>query len=474
MVMVRRSLPFRVLCLLLIACVLCCSCLMPYAQAVVVESAVLYGAYELIAAMLIGGGVVYATSDDARSAAAQVYDWLASNASAALDKINFWVTQAIVGGVSTGIRVSKDIWDMIASAFNDLFSSDSLEFGREYVALDMQSLAELQQVLYQSGQIYNDGLKGDVAFTNVKAINYVGSSGSKVSISLGIVRDGSVSRVYFYRDGYDVYELVNYRGFTLLDFGFWFDDTPTSGTKLRFGYWVSGFSDTTGEDFIRYDYMPNTAGSHLYYGTYTFSGDSVAPDLVFPSDNSLVRVPDLPDVQTDEEGKEVVVYPDLSLNPTDHLADIPKQETGEQVDVPYDTLVDVGTGEAVGEGEGVENPDIPTEGTDTGLIQNILDKITNFFDSPSDFKLDFDGFKNLILPDRFPFCIPFDLINSVRVFAASAANFSFDIDLETSYFSVHHTVDLSPFVVPIAFFRYTCVLFWIWVLITRTRDLMKW
>ena len=474
MVMVRRSLPFRVLCLLLIACVLCFSCLMPYAQAVVVESAVLYGAYELIAAMLIGGGVVYATSDDARSAAAQVYDWLASNASAALEKINFWVAQAIVGGVSTGIRVSKDIWDMIASAFNDLFSSDSLEFGREYVALDMQSLAELQQVLYQSGQIYNDGLKGDVAFTNVKAINYVGSSGSKVSISLGIARDGSVSRVYLYRDGYDAYELVNYRGFSLPDFGFWFDDTPTYGDQLRFGYWVSGFSDTTGEDFIRYDFMPNITNVHCYFGTYTFSGDSVAPDLVFPSDNSLVRVPDLPDVQTDEDGKEVVVYPDLSLNPTDHLADIPKQETGDQVDVPYDTLVDVGTGEAVGEGEGVENPDIPTEGTDTGLIQNILDKITNFFDSPSDFKLDFDGFKNLILPDRFPFCIPFDLINSVRVFAASAANFSFDIDLETSYFSVHHTVDLSPFAVPIAFFRYTCVLFWIWVLITRTRDLMKW
>ena len=134
----------------------------PAAQAVVIESAVLYGAYELIAAMLIGGGVVYATSDDARSAAAQVYDWLATNASAALDKINFWVAQAIVGGVSTGIRVSQDIWDMIASAFNDLFSSDSLEFGREYVALDRQSLADLQQVLYQSGQIYNDGLKGDV------------------------------------------------------------------------------------------------------------------------------------------------------------------------------------------------------------------------------------------------------------------------------------------------------------------------
>lgn len=248
---------------------------------------------------------------------------------------------------------------------------------------------------------------------------------------------------------------------------FFVDSLSYGDTYTSVGVWFQRISDSAVETIW-------PGGLSFGLGSYVFSPDSVIPsnDLVFPSDNSLVRVPDLPDVQTDEDGKEVVVYPDLSLNPTDHLADIPKQETGEQVDVPYDTLVDIGTGEAVG--EGVENPDIPTEGTDTGLIQNILDKITNFFDSPSDFKLDFDGFKNLILPDRFPFCIPFDLINSVRVFAASAANFSFDIDLETSYFSVHHTVDLSPFAVPIAFFRYTCVLFWIWVLITRTRDLMKW
>ena len=431
----------------------------PAAQAVVIESAVLYGAYELIAAMLIGGGVVYATSDDARSAAAQVYDWLATNASAALDKINFWVAQAIVGGVSTGIRVSQDIWDMIASAFNDLFSSDSLEFGREYVALDMQSLAELQQVLYQSGQIYNDGLKGDVAFTNVKAINYVGSSGSKVSISLGIARDGSVSRVYLYRDGYDAYELVNYRGFSLPDFGFWFDDTPTYGDQLRFGYWVSGFSDATGEDFIRYDFMPNIANVHCYFGTYTFSGDSLAPDLVFPSDNSLIRVPDLPDVRTDEDGKEVVVYPDLSLNPTDHLADIPKQETGEQVDVPYDTLVDVGTGEAVGEGEGTGEGDITDPADPAGTLPK-----------PGDLSL-----PKLII-SKFPFCIPFDVANLIGQLNASAEAPLIRIPVKTidGIATQYITIDFSQYESLVSIVRWGIYILFVAGLAYATRNYIKW
>ena len=460
MVMVRRSLPFRVLCLLLIACVLCCSCLMPYAQAVVVESAVFYGAYELIAAMLIGGGVVYATSDDARSAAAQVYDWLATNASAALDKINFWVAQAIVGGVSTGIRVSQDIWDMLVSAFDSIFGgvggSDFVEYGVPYSAATEDELDNIESLLSLDNALSN----------GVRAVRYHRYADDWIiDFTVGYQSD-YLCVTTFLPSGQAIAENVKFVGDSLSDFGFCLVPVSSKWSALYVGYMVDG-------QFTSVDasVMSLSFGDYTFYPDSSFSGSA---DLVFPSDNSLVRVPDLPDVQTDEDGKEVVVYPDLSLNPTDHLADIPKQETGEQVDVPYDTLVDVGTGEAVGEGEGVENPDIPTEGTDTGLIQNILDKITNFFDSPSDYKLNFDGFKNLILPDRFPFCIPFDLINSVRVFAASAANFSFDIDLETSYFSVHHTVDLSPFAVPIAFFRYTCVLFWIWVLITRTRDLMKW
>lgn len=125
MVMVRRSLPFRVLCLLLIACVLCCSCLMPYAQAVVVESAVLYGAYELIAAILIGCGIIATTSDDARDMAREVFGWLQSNAAAVLDKINSLVGQALASAIVSGVRVSGEVVDAIKQAVDSLTSTDS-------------------------------------------------------------------------------------------------------------------------------------------------------------------------------------------------------------------------------------------------------------------------------------------------------------------------------------------------------------
>lgn len=467
MVMVRRSLPLRVLCLLLIACVLCCSCLMPYAQAVVIAPALTYGAIELIAAALIGGGAVYATSGDAREAAGQVFSWLQENA---MDAANTFLNMAggLIGApelTGVGFRVSSDVWQSIADAFSSLFGSGgSLQFGKPYTFADLDDLRDNLASMINRNNVYDVGVRG---------FSCTRFDGAHYTVTLRLDVSATENNLYVvYTDDVGAHEYCVFSTFdTIGDYAIYADSSYNSDNigpyivpkllvkvledEYLFSLQYSAF------DFIRF-----------YTGTYSFTGDAVVNDLVFPSDDYLVRVPDLPDVQTDEDGKEVVVYPDLSLNPTDHLADIPKQETGEQVDVPYDTLVDIGTGEAVG--EDVENPDIPTEGTDTGLIQNILDKITNFFDSPSDFKLDFDGFKNLILPDRFPFCIPFDLINSVRVFAASAANFSFDIDLETSYFSVHHTVDLSPFAVPIAFFRYTCVLFWIWVLITRTRDLMKW
>ena len=123
---------------------------------------------------------------------------------------------------------------------------------------------------------------------------------------------------------------------------------------------------------------------------------SLAPDLTYPGEDTMIYVPDIPEVQTDEEGKDVVIWPDLSLNPDDFVLDIPKTATGDLVDVPYDTLVDASTGTAVGEGEGTGTGE--GEGTGSGILDilgDIWDAIRNFFDSPSDFKLDFDGFKNL-------------------------------------------------------------------------------
>lgn len=99
--------------------------------------------------------------------------------------------------------------------------------------------------------------------------------------------------------------------------------------------------------------------------------------------------------------------------------------------------------------------------------------IASIFDV-TQFQLDFTPFKSLVIKDKFPFCIPFDFRNAVKSFASTASDYQMRIDLETSFFEIHHTVDLSPFVVPIAFFRYAACVWFTLVLITRTKDLMKW
>lgn len=432
--LVKRNIFFRFVALLLMLLILIMPVFIPAAQAVVVESAVLYGAYELIAAMLIGGGVVYATSDDARSAAAQVYDWLASNASAVLDKINFWVAQAIVGGVSTGIRVSQDIWDMISSAFNDLFSSDSIEFGREYVVTDQDQVRALADSLQS---------------VNVKTLKWVRTDGQEFTFSLVLKPDGKDTHFELYRNGELYGEDQSYWG-KVSDFRFSFSYVGSRDCIV-----VSSYALTSSDwHFLSYMRQFFTAE-----GTYTFSGDSVAPDLVFPSDNSLVRVPDLPDVQTDDEGKEVVVYPDLSLNPTDHLADIPKQETGEQVDVPYDTLVDVGTGEAVGEGEGTGEGDITDPADPAGTLPK-----------PGDLSL-----PQLII-SKFPFCIPFDVANLIGQLNASAEAPVIRIPVKTidGIATQYITIDFSQYESLVSIVRWGIYILFVAGLAYATRNYIKW
>ena len=106
------------------------------------------------------------------------------------------------------------------------------------------------------------------------------------------------------------------------------------------------------------------------------------------------------------------------------------------------------------------------------LVKSIARTLDRFFDV-SEFSLDFSPFE-IGLSSVFPFCIPFDFYNGVKLFSSTAADFSFDINLDTDYFEVDHTVDLSPFRLPILFFRYIVVFWFSWILISRTRDLIKW
>lgn len=143
-------------------------------------------------------------------------------------------------------------------------------------------------------------------------------------------------------------------------------------------------------------------------------------------------------------------------------------------DVNAGTGTITGTGEGTGIFEGIGSLvlDIPIIGTIASTLSEILEAIKGFFDV-SRFDLNFESLK-VGLTGVFPFCIPFDFFNAVKMFSSDASSFVFDINLETDYFTIDHTVDLTPFRLPILFFRYVVVFWFGFILISRTKDFMKW
>lgn len=116
------------------------------------------------------------------------------------------------------------------------------------------------------------------------------------------------------------------------------------------------------------------------------------------------------------------------------------------------------------------------EGVGAGIytaVGEIADFVKDMF-KPSDFDLDFDGFKAISLADKFPFCIPFDFYKCISVWSADASNYKLHVNVNTSFWKINHTVDMSPFSIPIKFFRLFCIVLFSYILITRTRSLMKW
>lgn len=130
--------------------------------------------------------------------------------------------------------------------------------------------------------------------------------------------------------------------------------------------------------------------------------------------------------------------------------------------------------------------EVPTTGEYTGVLGNIRSMLGSIASgitavkvatadllNTSDFDINFDAL-HVPLTDKFPFCIPFDFGKLVTMFSAQPADFQFRINVETSLWTVDHTVDLSPFMLPILFFRYVVTAMFVWILISRTRDFIKW
>ena len=460
----RRSLPVRCLCLLLIAVVLFCFFMCPRAGAVVVEASSVAYAGLLVGTVLVGAGVAFSNPGDMAAVGNAMYKTLQKGNAAIASKIAAISVWAVEHGKAIGtaaLRVGSDLYNAIVDIFNTSVS------GSQFPAAISQSFLLTRDNFSSIFVAYNKTRSNFCAFRDPDGVYW----------TFNLVQKGNIYTYYIQRDGVDYQQNP---------FDNWLDKPLSiylSDDKGKVGYFwgfpdgktvncVGGFNGTD----LRID------GSSFYSPVaIDYAVDVPVPSgsLSYPSDDYLVKMPDIPDVDV---GTGAAVYPsDLAYTKDAVAVPYPVDSDGVKVpDIPFDKVVDRSTGKTLDDTDtGTDTK--PGEGTGTetgsgvsGLIGTIIGLLKNFFDSPSDFKLDMDGFRNLAIKDKFPFCIPFDMVASVKQFAADAADYQFRIKLDTQYFQIDHTVDLTPLALPLAFFRYLVVVWFVWVLMSRTHDLIKW
>lgn len=456
----RRSLPVRCLCLLLIVLVLWCFFMVPRAGAVALEATTIAYGGLLVGTILVGAGVVFSSHGDMVKVGNAMYKTLVNGSSAigkTISSISAWAVEHGTSLAKGALRVGKDMYQAIVDVFNASYANGYFSDGQHFSISERASKSEVEAFGAAIGALMVSG--SDVVISGYVAGQYSGTDSYKFDIS--------------YPNGvWQCILTVNgkvERPITL--------SNVNAGSVRVEARMAPDYART-----VAYVTLNNYYGWYFYAPTVLSVGGVSYPvggsDLAYPSDDYLVRMPDIPSVDT---GTGEVTYPDSIAYTKDAVAvPYPVDTEGVKVpDIPYDKVVDQSTGKTLDDtdtGTDTDKPGTDTDtGTDTGgLLGQIVALLKNFFDSPSDFRLNMDGFRNLAIKDKFPFCIPFDMVDSVKQFAADAADYQFRVKLDTQYFKVDHVVDLTPLAVPLAFFRYLVVAWFAWVLMSRTHDLMKW
>lgn len=476
----RRSIPVRCLCLLLAVLVLWCFFMVPRAGAIATEAATVAYAGALIGAILVGAGVVFSSHGDMQAVGAAMYkSWIkSSNAiGSTISAIASWALEHGEAVAKGALRVGKDMYQAVVDAFNASYSDGKF------------TIANPNPVDIYVSTPFSDTMKANIrSFFDAKPSDfYVSYQDGYESLSVHYKAIISGDRAYFYYcypDGtskiHGSYPLDSSYRYQSVYFDWYIVNTDGFYFKL-----YADFYDRNGVQQVTSlsEQIHHWRSFYLSTSNFYFKSDSAIavppPDLAYPSDNTLVRMPDIPSVDT---ATGAVTFPSDAAYTKDAVSvPYPVDAEGVKVpDIPYDKVVDQSTGKTLDDADtGTDTKPGEGAGTETGsgvsgLIGTIIGLLKNFFDSPSDFKLDMDGFRNLAIADKFPFCIPFDMVDSVKQFAATAADYQFRIKFVTQYFSVDHTVDLTPIAVPLAFFRYIVCVWFVWVLMSRTHDLMKW
>lgn len=440
----------RVLCLLLCVVLLFCFFMCPRASAVALEATTVAYAGLLVGTLLVGAGVAFSNPGDMAKAGNAMYRTLQKGNEAIASKIAAISVWAVDHGKSIGsaaLRIGKDLYQGIVDAFNAAYSGGKFEISPSVAAVQDFVAANRSAKTFYIHTYYFDRYgnydlsygkrwyKVVCSFDEVSAkvqVNDLTNGSSVGGVSYGV--NGVISSCYL--------------------------DTKKSGDYTYLAYRVIGtYSD--GDPFDSYqDFKPYIRDDFFELSTSAPVSIPCTGDLAYPSDNSLVKLPDIPSVDVDT-GE--VTYPDNIAYTKDAVAaPYPIGDDGVKVpDIPFDIPVDQTSGKPMDDtGTDTDNPSKPGEGTDANN--------PNWPDTGS-----------LSLPkliaSKFPFCIPFDVARLIGLLEAEPKAPVFRIPVVyANIVNEEIVIDFDKFADVLQIIRWGEIMLFVAGLVVITRNYIKW
>lgn len=442
----------RFVCLLLIFVLLFCFFMCPRASAVALEATTVAYAGLLVGTLLVGAGVAFSNPGDMAKAGNAMYRTLQKGNEAIASKIAAISVWAVDHGKSIGsaaLRIGKDLYQGIVDAFNAAYSGGKFEISPSVAAVqDFVAANRSAKTFYIHTYYFDRYGNYDLSYGKrwYKVVCSVDEVSAKVQVN-DLTNGSSVGGV-----SYGVNGVISSC----------YLDTKKSGDYTYLAYRVIGtYSD--GDPFDSYqDFKPYIRDDFFELSTSAPVSIPCTGDLAYPSDNSLVKLPDIPSVDVDT-GE--VTYPDNIAYTKDAVAaPYPIGDDGVKVpDIPFDIPVDQTSGKPMDDtGTDTDNPSKPGEGTDT-------DKPSVNWPSAGDISL-----PKLII-SKFPFCIPFDVARLIGLLEADPKTPVFHVPLKVgTILNEEIVLDLSQWDNAVRIIRWGELIAFVAGLVLVTRNYIKW
>lgn len=450
----------RFVCLLLIFVLLFCFFMCPRASAVAVEATTVAYAGLLVGTLLVGAGVAFSNPGDMAKAGNAMYRTLQKGNEAIASKIAAISVWAVEHGKSIGsaaLRIGKDLYQGIVDVFNTICSNGvitvpgapdgAVSFSDNNKLTDYMVNSNLQPPFYFYYTDFDSDGNSVVFLYYVHFILTADGLVAQVSCEPKDLEMKLVTYNWSYRSA-----PVSY----LLSFGpSGFRNGLSVNVLLQNGTY-SGWEEITSDLPLARDDRPVAVSASV--------GIPVSGDLAYPSDDYLVKMPDIPSVDT---GTGEVTYPDSIAYTKDAVAaPYPIGDDGVKVpDIPFDIPVDQTSGKPMDNtGTDTDNPSKPGEGTDT--------------DKPGD-SVNWPSAGDISLPkliiSKFPFCIPFDVARLIGLLEADPKTPIFHVPLKVGTILDEEIVlDLSQWDNVVRIIRWGELIVFVAGLVLVTRNYIKW